>query len=136
MMAARCGPRRANFDAMLKARGQSPARIAACTCASLVCKAASCGGRLYTERARISRRDAQGRLHPRALRRRPRWQAGRFLLGAFFFARVFAQARPRGAVPALVRPVGGCPRRIPLAPANLPKQVVSATLAGKGRCNK
>jgi hypothetical protein len=57
MMAARCGPRRANRDAMLKARGQSPTVIAACTCESLVCKTASCGGRLYTERGRTSRRD-------------------------------------------------------------------------------
>src|SRR5450755_3534766 len=57
MMAARCGPKRANFDAIEKARGQSPARIAACTWESLVCTRRSCGRRLYTERARISRRD-------------------------------------------------------------------------------
>jgi hypothetical protein len=57
MIAARCGPRRANLDAIEKARGQSPARIAACTWKSLVCNPASCGRRLYTERARISRRD-------------------------------------------------------------------------------
>jgi hypothetical protein len=37
MIAARCAPRRANFDAMLKARGLSWAAMAACTWASLVC---------------------------------------------------------------------------------------------------
>jgi hypothetical protein len=56
MMAARWGPRRANFDAIEKARDQSPAAIAACTFESLVCNPASCGRRLYTERARTSRR--------------------------------------------------------------------------------
>jgi len=40
MMAARCGPKRANFDAIEKARGQSPARIAACTFESFVCNTA------------------------------------------------------------------------------------------------
>ena len=71
MMAARCGPRRANFDAILNARGQSLAAMAACTFESLVCNPASCGRRLYRERARTSRR------------------------GTGVSARIFAQARPR-----------------------------------------
>ena len=72
MMAARCGPRRANLDAMLKARGQSPARIAACAFESLVCNPASCGRRLYTGRARTSRRGRDiGGLEPHGAARLP-----------------------------------------------------------------
>ena len=90
MIAAFCGPRRANFDAMENARGQSPACIAACTWESLVCNTAPCGRRLYTERARTSRRGRDiGGLEPQRSASCP------------FFSPVSAQARPRARLRAV-----------------------------------